>query len=174
MLTDEQEQKLKEKLAATAKEKAVLEAFAKSGVRMTKATKAYVESAITVHLYGGDSPVFSIADPTSGGRTYASVDQFAEALKGDPDFAPAPATSQSSSSRDGKPAVRHVRQQDLIAERVSPEQIMSGEVVVDMPELVHRENLAADEVSVRDQKALNASLQDIAAGRTRVVFPSRA
>jgi hypothetical protein len=169
MLTDQQEQELKEKLAATAKENAVLSVFAKSGIRSTKVTKAYVEAAVSVEIREGNSPVITATEPTTG-RTYANLDAFIEAVKGDPDFQPA--TSQSSSGGNGRSQPRHVAQQDLIAEGVSPEQIESGEVIVDMPQPTHRE-LKENEISAHDQRQLSVNLEKIARGETRVVFPGR-
>ena len=110
----DEEQKLRDKLQADALEGAVNGVFAKSGVKMTKLTRSYVESALSCELRTGNSPVISITDPATG-RTCESVDQFAEALARDPDFAPA--SSQSSSSRDGKQS-RHVRAEDLAEQRV--------------------------------------------------------
>jgi hypothetical protein len=164
------EEKLRDKLQAAALEGAVHAVFARSGVKMTKQARAYVESALSCEIRTGDSPVISAVDPVSG-RTYASANEFAEALGRDPDFAPA--TSQSSSSRDGKPAVRHVKLEDLPRERVPLELIENGTVIVDMPEPVHRE-LQANEVSAHSQSQLNSSIEDIAAGRKQVVFPGRA
>jgi len=66
MLTDEQEQKLKDKLAATAKENAVLAVFAQSGAKMTKPAKAYVEAALSCEIRTGDSPVIRATDPATG------------------------------------------------------------------------------------------------------------
>ena len=167
-MTDEEQ--LKEKLRAAVLDAAVNSVFAKTGIRMSKPVRAYVEKALSCEIRTGNSAVLSAVDPTSG-HTYASVDEFAEALARDPDFQPA--QSQSSSGGNGRPQPRHVKQQDLTAERVSPQQIESGEVIVDMSELVHREDLAANEVSVKNQTLLNASLEDIAAGRKKVIFPGR-
>jgi hypothetical protein len=45
---------------------------------------------------------------------------------------------------------------------------------VDMTQPTHRENLAADEVSTNNQTLLNASIEDIASGKKKVVFAGRA
>src|SRR4051812_23779184 len=109
MLTDEQEQNLKDKLAASEKERAVLAVFTGAGIRLTKPIRSYVESALSVEIREGNSPVITAIDPITG-HVYASVDAFAEALARDPDFQPA--QSQSSSGGNGRPQPRHVKQQD--------------------------------------------------------------
>jgi hypothetical protein len=166
------EEQLRDKLQAAALEGAVNGVFAKSGVKMTKLTRSYVESALSCEIRTGDSPVISITDPE--GRTFASTDEFAEALAHDPDFATSPAQS-SSGGNSAQP--RQVRVEDLAEhldkQRVPLEDVANGSVRVVFPEPANRE-LEANEVSAHDQRQLSANLDDIASGKKKVVFAGRA
>ena len=171
MLTDEQELELKKQLAATAKENAVNAVFARTGIKMSKPVRAYIESVLSCEVREGNSPVITATEPTTG-RAYASLDAFIEAVKTDPDFAPA--STQSTSGNSVQP--QEIPVGDLAAHldkrNARLEDIASGNVRVVFPEPQNRE-LGTDEVSAYSQSQLNSSIDKIARGEKRVVFPGR-
>lgn len=132
------------------------------GVAVNKAVASYVRGACVFVDNPDGSPQLKLVDPTSGVH-YDNAERFAEVLAKDEDFRP---RATASHSEPAKP--RHVHADDLAKEYVRPEDVMSGKVIVEIPERPIVE-AKQGEVSIRDQRALNRSIEDIASGKVQVV-----
>jgi hypothetical protein len=135
--------------------------YQRLGIPPSTPITSFIKAAATFIDNPDGTPGLHIVDPVRGTH-FENAEKFGEALARDPDFKP---TTQVT-NREAAP--RHVNPEDLNKEFYDLKDIATGKIIVDLPEPVPMVEVGKDQVSRRDQNAINRNIEGIASGKVTI------